>query len=80
MIFKNFLTLSIFSLTFALYQVGDQISQADQDRVFEVCYGAEHHGIEPQGGRYNLSLGDYNGFTNDTGIFYVLMIDMAASW
>ena len=80
MFFRKILTLSIFSLMFALYQVGDQISQADQDRVFEVCYGAEHHGIEPVGGRYNLTLGDYNGFTNDTGIFYVLMIDMAASW
>ena len=80
MFFRKILTLSIFSLMFALYQVGDQISQADQNRVFEVCYGAEHHGIEPEGGRYKLSLADYNGYINDSGIFYVIMIDMAASW
>ncbi|OUW11206.1 MAG: hypothetical protein CBD26_03395 [Candidatus Pelagibacter sp. TMED166] len=80
MCIRKILTLALLSFSFAIYQVGDQISQNDQDRVFEVCYGAEHHGIEPVGGRYNLTLGDYNGFTNDTGIFYVLMIDMAASW
>ena len=80
MFFRKILTLSIFSLMFGLYQVGDQISQADQNRVFEVCYGAEHHGIEPEDGRYNLSFSDYNGYTNDSGIFYVTMIWMAASW
>ena len=78
--YTKILTISLFSLSFALYQVGDQISQNDQNRVFEVCYGAEHHGIEPVGGRYNLTFSDFNGFVNDTGIFYVLMIDMAASW
>ena len=80
MCIRKILTLALLSFSFAIYQVGDQISQNDQDREFEVCYGAEHNGIEPVGGRYNLTLGDYNGFTNDTGIFYVLMIDMAASW
>ena len=77
---RKILFIILLSLSFPLYQVGDQISQVDQNRAFDVCYGAEHHGIEPVGGRYSLSLGDYNGFINDTGIFYVLMIDMAASW
>lgn len=193
--FRKILTISLFSLSFAVYQVGDQISQQDQDRIFDVCYGMEEHGYfenctqytneddcfsygaepyedlnengsfdefdepyddlaepyddlngngrwdegepyedlnengsfdlqngtwdegEPfedlngngtwdQGEPYDdlydnnmwdsgfgcewinnqcrefpvMSLKDYNGFINETGIFYVLMIDMAASW
>ena len=60
--------------------VGDQISLDHQAVQHDVCYGAEHHGIEEEGGRYKLSLDDYNGYINDSGIFYVMMIDMAASW
>ena len=77
---NSFVSILFFSFSFSLYQVGDQISETDQNRQHEVCYGAEHHGIEPEGGRYNLSLGDLNGFINETGVFYVTMIDMAASW
>ena len=80
MVLNKFIALILISFSFSLYQVGDQISQQDQERNFDVCYGAEHHGIEMEGGRYKLGLGDYNGYTNDTGIFYVMMIDMAASW
>jgi hypothetical protein len=77
---NRFILLVLISLSFSVYQVGDQISAVDQARNFDVCYGAEHHGIEMEGGRYKLGLGDYNGYTNDSGIFYVMMIDMAASW
>ena len=77
---NSFISILFFSFCFSLYQVGDQISETVQNRQHEVCYGAEYHGIEPEGGRYNLSLGDLNGFINETGVFYVTMIDMAASW
>jgi hypothetical protein len=80
MFFNSFISLILISFSFSLYQVGDQISLNDQARNFEVCYGAEHHGIEIDHGAYSLALGDYNGYTNDSGIFYVMMIDMAASW
>ncbi len=78
--FNSFITLILVSFSFSVYQVGDQISPDDQAREFDVCYGAEHHGIEQENGRYNLSFGDYNGYTSDSGVFYVMMIDMAASW
>jgi hypothetical protein len=78
--FTQFILFLFFSFLLPLYQVGDQISLNDQARNFEVCYGAEHHGIEIDHGTYSLALGDYNGYTNDSGIFYVMMIDMAASW
>ena len=60
------------------YNVGQQISQAHQDTQFNICYGADEHGFGDELVP-NLSLGDFNGFNNG-GIFYVLMIDMAASW
>ena len=81
--FNKFLILILVSFSFTAYQVGDQISESDQNRRHDVCYGAEHHGLEEDqghGGGYTLALGDLNGFTNDSGIFYVTMIDMAASW
>ena len=79
--FNKFLILILVSFSFTAYQVGDQISESDQNRRHDVCYGAEEHNIEEDGhGGYSLSLSDLNGYTNDTGVFYVTMIDMAASW
>ena len=46
MIFHKITILILLSFSFSVYQVGDQISAGDQARVFDVCYGAEHHGIE----------------------------------
>tara|TARA_B100000029_G_scaffold371090_1_gene364998 strand:- start:3 stop:254 length:252 start_codon:yes stop_codon:yes gene_type:complete len=79
--FNTILFLIIFSVSFSqLYDIGDQVTLGHQAIQHDVCYGAEHHGIEMEGGRYKLSLDDYNGYINDSGIFYVMMIDMAASW
>ena len=76
-----FIVSLFFSLSFSLYQVGDQISANDQARQHDICYGAEEHGFgEGDHGAVTLSLGDFNGFINETGIFYVTFIDMAASW
>ena len=78
---RIFVTTIFFSLSFSVYQIGDQISESDQNRRHDVCYGAEEHNIPEDGhGGYSLSLGDLNGYTNDDGVFYVTMIDMAASW
>ena len=80
MFFNRFISLVLISLSFSVYQIGDQITLEHQEVKHDVCYGAEYHGIEEEGGRYKLSLADYNGYINDSGIFYVIMIDMAASW
>ena len=78
---RIFVTAIFFSLSFSVYQIGDQISESDQNRRHDVCYGAEEHGFEEDNhGGFSLSLGDFNGFTNESGIFYVTFIDMAASW
>ena len=80
MFFNSFISLLLISFSFSVYQVGDQINLNDQARRFQVFYGGEEHGLEIDHGSYTLALGDYNGYTNDSGIFYVMMIDMAASW
>ena len=72
---NRFILLVLISLSFSVYQVGDQISAVDQARNFDVCYGAEQNNVDNY-----LSLSDYNGYTNDSGVFYVMMINMAASW
>ena len=78
---RFFVAIILFSFSFSqFYSIGDQITLDHQAVQHDVCYGAEHHGIEEEGGRYSLSLDDYNGYINDSGIFYVIMIDMAASW
>ena len=75
----RFIPLLLVSLSLSQnYSVGQQISQAHQDTQFNICYGADEHGFGDELVP-NLSLGDFNGFNNG-GIFYVLMIDMAASW
>ena len=57
------------------YSVGQQISISDQQQNLDVC-----NGIEPnQETDGNFSLYDYNGDYNG-GSYYVIHIDMAASW
>tara|TARA_B110000014_G_scaffold263441_1_gene260181 strand:- start:2192 stop:2443 length:252 start_codon:yes stop_codon:yes gene_type:complete len=78
----NIILLFIVSISFSqYYDIGDQVTMDHQSVLHSVCYGAEHHGIASDGhGGYSLSLSDYNGYINDSGVFYVMMIDMAASW
>ena len=76
---RFFIIISIFSFLIpSIYNVGDQVSDTHQNTHFDICHGAEEHGYGDEFNP-NLSLGDLNGFTNG-GIFYVTMIDMAASW
>ena len=71
--------IMIFSITIpSVYDVGEQVSSIHQNMHFDVCYGAEEHGYGDELNP-NLSLGEFNGFNNG-GLFYVTMIDMAASW
>ncbi|NOZ08304.1 MAG: hypothetical protein GXO91_05450 [FCB group bacterium] len=61
-------------LFFALsqtYNAGDIISDNHQNQVFDTCYG------DYPGGQ--LTLADFNGAVNG-GDYYILFIDMAASW
>ena len=69
------LSISMFSLTFASYSVGQTISISHQQNPLDVCNGVEPN--EEEDGE--MSLYDYNGDVNG-GAYYVTHIDMAASW
>ena len=67
--------LLFFLITFYLsYEVGDQVSYYDQLKQYDICYGSEEHGFEPDG---LLSFSDFNGSNSN---FHVFFIDLAASW
>ena len=66
--------ISLFSFTFALYNVGQTVSLNDQNITFDVCNSSN-----PQTGGSELKLADLNGDLNG-GQYYVFHIDMAASW
>ena len=76
---RFFIISTIFSIAIpSIYDVGEQVSDQHQNTHFDVCYGADEHGYGDELNP-NLSLGEFNGFNNG-GLFYVTMIDMAASW
>ena len=75
MLNRVFVILAMFSLTFAVYNVGQTVSISDQQWGLDVCNGHEPNGEEDG----EMSLYDYNGDYNG-GAHYVFHIDMAASW
>jgi len=66
--------LFLFSFSFALYNVGETVSDADQNISKDTCY---------PGNAYNIGdswkLGDWNGATNG-GEYNVMFIEMSATW
>ena len=66
---------SLISFTFAQsYCAGDQISVADQNTNFEVCYASGDYQVGD-----NWSFSDYNGDLNG-GNYFITFVDMAATW
>ena len=75
---KNFLILlSVFSMTFAIYNVGQTVSISDQQLSREVCHESQFS-YEYQVGD-SFSLYDFNGEYNG-GEYHVIFMDMSASW
>ena len=70
-----FSAVFLFSFSFAVYNVGQTVSISDQQQPLVVCNGEEPNG-ETDG---EMSLYDYNGDYNG-GAYFVIHIDMAASW
>tara|TARA_Y100001970_G_C13773002_1_gene621459 strand:- start:190 stop:426 length:237 start_codon:yes stop_codon:yes gene_type:complete len=59
----------------ANYSIGDQIAVSDQEMLMNICSGHEpNNNTDSQ-----MSLSDYNGELNG-GQYYVIYIDMSASW
>ena len=69
-----YLILIIISISFA-YEVGETISMAHQNMDFDICYAPE---LDPNNdGVFNFS--EYNGDLNG-GQYYVILLEMMASW
>ena len=77
--FKKYMYITLSAIMigfgFSSYSVGQTVSLSDQQNPLEVCNGHEPNG-ETDG---NMTLYDYNGEYNG-GAYYVIHIDMAASW
>ena len=65
----------LFTYLMATYSIGDQISIPDQEISLSICNGHEPNG-DTDG---YMSLSNYNGDINN-GSYYVMYIDMSASW
>ena len=75
MLKKLFIILSIFSLTFAVYNVGQTVSISDQQQVLDICNGEEPNGETDE----EMTMYDYNGAVNG-GSYHVFFIDLSATW
>ncbi|NQU66634.1 MAG: T9SS type A sorting domain-containing protein [Candidatus Marinimicrobia bacterium] len=64
------LFLSMITMVFAIYNVGNTMTVSDQQMSFDICYGSTDS---------ELSFADYNGDLNG-GTYYVTWVEMSASW
>tara|TARA_B100001029_G_scaffold177854_1_gene183279 strand:- start:1842 stop:2066 length:225 start_codon:yes stop_codon:yes gene_type:complete len=62
------------SLAFSNYNVGDFISESDQNITKSTCYAGNGYEVNDA-----WKLGDWNGALNG-GHYNVIFIDMSASW
>ena len=62
------------SLVFANYNVGQYISEADQNLTKSTCYAGNEYDLNA-----NWKLADWNGATNG-GDYKVIFIEMSATW
>ncbi|MBC8312053.1 MAG: hypothetical protein H8E72_07075 [Candidatus Marinimicrobia bacterium] len=68
---KSVTIMSLFSFAFSIYNIGDQMSEYDQNFEYDVCYG------EYPTETFNFS--DYNGMLNGGG-FNITIIGISATW
>ncbi len=58
----------------SVYDVGDFVSQSDQNITKETCYAGNDYDVGD-----NWKIADWNGATNG-GHYTVIFIDMSATW
>ena len=74
MIQKKYVLLIVFSLSLAVYNTGQTISLSDQNTVLNVCDATSEYSLnEP------IKLADWNAGLNG-GDYYVILLEMSASW
>ena len=74
---NTILILSLFSLSFCVYNIGQTISVNDQQLTKEICYASDFDSGYNVGD--DISLYDLNGEYNG-GQYHVMFISMHATW
>jgi len=72
--YKILLQLMFVSFLFPIYNVGDVVSQDDQNVVLSVCDQTSEYNIGDE-----VRLADWNGAING-GDYHVIWLELSASW
>ena len=75
MIKKILVSFIFMSLTFAVYNVGQTVSYSDQNVTVNVCDQTSEYSVGDP-----IKLADWNGASNSSGDYYVIWLEMSASW
>jgi len=71
---KKIITISLISILFPIYYVGDTVSISDQNVILEVCDETSEYSIGQE-----IKLADWNGDLNG-GDYHVIWLELSASW
>ena len=71
---KKIIILTLISFSFALYNVGQTVSEADQNVTKSTCYAGNDYAVND-----SWKLADWNGASNG-GDYKVIMLDLETTW
>ena len=71
---RNIFVLILLSLSFAAYNVGQTVSDSDQNMIKSTCYSGNGYNVDD-----DWSLADWNGATNG-GNYNVIFMELSATW
>ena len=71
---KKIIIIILFSFSFAVYNVGQTVSQSDQNVSKSTCYAGNGYDVND-----TWKLADWNGEVNG-GTYNVMFMEMSATW
>jgi len=71
---KIILQFLLLSFVFPIYNVGDTVSNADQNVILNVCDETSEYSVGDE-----IKLSDWDGATNG-GDYHVIWLELSASW
>ena len=71
---KKIIILILFSFSFAVYNIGQTVSESDQNVSKSTCYAGNEYEVND-----NWKLADWNGDVNG-GTYNVMFLEMSATW
>ena len=71
---KKIIILILFSFSFAVYNIGQTVSESDQNVSKSTCYAGNEYEVND-----NWKLADWNGNVNG-GTYNVMFMEMSATW